>query len=754
MQRGNILDTYVDDKNNVMVTWLIDRGIARRIEEPFFPSFYVHASQQSLFSLAAQLQDSPQVKALNFTKEKLTVGSEKKTLVLEVTPSTLSSFHRLAAQIDLQGNYREYTLYNVDFRLPTRYLQQKGVFCNAWVVWDGKNFTLNDDQWAIDYEIPAYKILRLEIKRNPGFSSFADPITSFVIDGEPIQQDDEVETIRTALALIKEKDPDLLYTRQGDSFLLPYLYHRAAECGISKDINLGRDRATRKRPVKQEKSYFSYGQIVYRPGFYTLQGRVHIDQGSSFFYGESNLRGILDVSRCANIPLQLLSRLGPGTAISQMQVNAAMSHGYLIPWKKNMPEQCKTARQLLVSDRGGLILSPVVGLHEDVVELDFASLYPTIMLKFNISPETMQCECCPDSPIRVPQLGYHICTKNVGLLPEVLKPILYRRFCLKARAKNPRYDPVICKEMQQAWKWVLVVCFGYTGYRNARFGRIECHESITAFARDILLEAVAVAEQAGYSVLHGIIDSLWVKTATATVTASQLARMIGERTGIRMGVEGTYHWIVFLPSKQTKVGALTRYYGVFENGEVKVRGIELRQRNTPEFLREVQRQVLSVLQQARTAEEFEACLPQAVDALLTSGKPVVDGTVNVRSLVFHTKASRDISEYHVQTFVKAALLQLRDHDIIVKPGQSVQYLVTDEQSLDYRRRVRVAEALTGSEQVDVGYYLRQIAKCGESILLPFGYSKEHLEVLLHQHYGGRVRHGSILPRIGIDTPCF
>jgi len=86
-------------------------------------------------------------------------------------------------------------------------------------------------------------------------------------------------------------------------------------------------------------------------------------------YGESGIRGLIDISRCSNIPLQVLSRVGPGTAISQIQVNKAREKGYLIPWKKNMPESWKSAMHLLISDRGGLILDPVVGLHEDIVEM-------------------------------------------------------------------------------------------------------------------------------------------------------------------------------------------------------------------------------------------------------------------------------------------------------------------------------------------------------------------------------------------------
>jgi DNA polymerase elongation subunit (family B) len=525
----------------------------------------------------------------------------------------------------------------------------------------------------------------------------------------------------------------VIATVNGDSVLFPFLYHRAKICGIEHLVNLGRETNQKKnnlRPVKKAKSYFSYGRIVYRPAFYTLQGRIHLDTAQSFFYGESGLRGILDIARCANIPMQLLSRLGPGTAISQIEVNAAMAKGYLIPWKKNMPENWKTAEELLIADRGGLVLEPVVGLHEDVLELDYASLYPNIMVLHNISPETMLCCCCPDSTKRVPQLGYHICSRQKGLLPQVLEPILHRRFCFKARAKNKQYDHAVYTELQKAWKWVLVVCFGYTGYRNARYGRIECHESITAFSRDILLTASEVAQQAGYEVLHGIVDSLWVKGSLGCARPFHLSRMISTRTGIRMDVEGRYKWIVFLPSKETGVGALTRYYGVFENGSVKIRGVELRQHNTPIFLKNAQQEMLTVFKQARTAEEFRALIPTSVEVLRRSAAALRDGAVDHKDLVFTTTVSKDIVNYKVNTLPKSALLQLQDLGVQVEPGQSVRYIVTDESSQNYKRRVCLAEKIQGIEDIDVGYYLRQLAKCAESLLVPFGYTREKLQEML------------------------
>ena len=734
MLNGNILDVYPDYEKNVMVTWLLQNGKATRVEEPYDPCFYVHAPSSDISQVTKALEQIPQVKRLQLTPAKLTLGSPQHTLVLEVVPNSLNALHPLADLIDSWGGFHRYQLFNVDLRLPTRYLHERNVFCHAQVTWDNKRFTCKDDQWALDYQVPSFMIMHLDAAgKKKGVPSFQEPLPAIRIDDEIIQEDNETDTILSLLDRIKQIDPDVITTVNGDSLLFPLLYHRAKTCGIEHLMNLGREKNQKKnnlRPVKKAKSYFSYGRIVYRPAFYTLQGRIHLDTAQSFFYGESGLHGILDIARCANIPLQLLSRLGPGTAISQIEINAAMKKGYLIPWKKNMPENWKTAEELLIADRGGLVLEPVVGLHENVVELDYASLYPNIMVVHNISPETMLCPCCPDSAKRVPQLGYHICSKQKGLLPEVLEPILQRRFCFKARAKNNQYDPVVYTELQKAWKWVLVVCFGYTGYRNARYGRIECHESITAFSRDILLTASEVAQQAGYEVLHGIVDSLWVKGSQGCVHPFHLSRMISHRTGIRMDVEGRYKWIVFLPSKVTGVGALTRYYGVFEDGAVKVRGVELRQHNTPVFLKNAQQEMLTIFKEANTAEEFRALLPASVEILRQLAATLREDSINHNDLVFTTTISKDIATYKVNTLPKSALLQLQDLGVQVQPGQSVRYLVTDETSQNYKRRICLAEKMRETGDIDVGYYLRQLAKCAESLLVPFGYTKEKIQEML------------------------
>ena len=104
--------------------------------------------------------------------------------------------------------------------------------------------------------------------------------------------------------------------------------------------------------------------------------------------------GLIQIARIAQMPLQQAARSSPGTLITSMQLARAVADGILIPWRKAEPEHFKTAGELLTIDKGGLSFMPPIGLHTRVAEVDFASMYPTIMAIHNISPETVNCPCC------------------------------------------------------------------------------------------------------------------------------------------------------------------------------------------------------------------------------------------------------------------------------------------------------------------------------------------------------------------------
>jgi len=161
--------------------------------------------------------------------------------------------------------------------------------------------------------------------------------------------------------------------------------------------------------------------------------------------------------------------------MTSIQLGRAVTEGILIPWRKSEPERFKTALQLLTVDKGGLTYQPKVGAFEGVAEIDYASMYPSLMVVHNISPETVLCSCCENRA--VPEAEYNICARRRGLIPLTLAPLVKRRQKLKELmlGAGDERTRAIYDARRTAIKWMLVSCFGYMGYRNAKFGRIEAH---------------------------------------------------------------------------------------------------------------------------------------------------------------------------------------------------------------------------------------------------------------------------------------
>lgn len=268
--------------------------------------------------------------------------------------------------------------------------------------------------------------------------------------------------------------------------------------------------------------------------------------------------------------------------------------------------------------------------------------------------------------------------------------------------------------------------FGYTGYKNARFGRIECHEAINAFAREILVRSMEIAESHRHEVVHGIVDSIWIRPRPGADPIEAVHRHIAGSTGLPIELEGRYKWIVFLPCKTTGVGALNRYYGLLEHDEFKLRGIELRKHDTPEFINICQEAMLGELSLASTAAEFRERIPRAVDILRWTAKCVLDRAIPAHQFILTKNVSRALPEFVVLTATAAALKQMEKRGFAVEPGETVRYVLLDARARDSERKVRVAEFLDGSEEPDAWEYIRLLCRSGQTLLAPFGYTEDRL----------------------------
>src|SRR3989442_2322321 len=105
-------------------------------------------------------------------------------------------------------------------------------------------------------------------------------------------------------------------------------------------------------------------------------------------------------------------------------------------------------------------------MHEGVYDLDFSSLYPSIMVKYNISAETLDCSCCTTDGLPVPELRYHLCTRRVGIVGRVLKPLIERRRDYKKMKKGPGPLQDIYTRRDSILTCTFVTSFGYQGYKN------------------------------------------------------------------------------------------------------------------------------------------------------------------------------------------------------------------------------------------------------------------------------------------------
>lgn len=322
----------------------------------------------------------------------------------------------------------------------------------------------------------------------------------------------------------------------------------------------------------------------------------------------------------------------------------------------------------------------------------------------------------------VPEAGYRLCRRREGLVPRTLRPILVLRENLKARAKEvgPE-DARQYKARQNALKWMLVTCFGYLGYKNARFGRIEAHEAVTAYGRDKLLTGKEICEAAGYRVLHGLTDCLWIKKPGVNAKElEELCRKISGATGVKLAIEGVYRWIVFLASRQDpKRPVATRYFGVFEDGSLKVRGLICRRRDTPRFVRRAQEALLELLATAADAADLARLRPELEGIAEDFRRRLREGDMAPQDLVITRVLSQPVEEYRVDTATALAARQLQAAGIHLVPGEKVRYVQLERKG-PKETRVQAAPFLDSLDGYDTEHYVELLDRAIDEVLLPFG----------------------------------
>ncbi len=736
--KGWIFDVYPSDIGQMAVWIISESGQRVRLTDKFQPKIYVSGRKEDQEKLVGKIYSNPDIANWNFVYKFAQPTDPEKSRVLEITLKDCRKVSSLTNQILKIGDYIRLEVHNCDLHGDRTYFFTHDLFPLAFLEVENRkgelNYTLLDSVESINYALPSLRImhLKIEIAKTGKIASLQDSIANISLEQEEnriiINSGDEAEKLLQLSKMVKELDPDIIVTNGGDSYLFSYMLQRAIVSHVSEKFILSRDEVPFVPKAQQGRTFFSYGRTFYKAPTIRLYGRVHIDAGNTFILNESSFQGLFEIARICRAPLHTSSRSSIGSSMSSLQFYQAFKQEILIPRNKSIPEAFKSAYELLVADRGGFVYEPKVGIHDRTGEVDFSSMYPSLMVNNNISAETVLCKCCPDSHRRIPELNYNICEKRTGIVPKALKLVVDKRLQykqLRDEVMNPKLKEMY-DNRQNSLKWILVTCFGYLGYRNAKFGTVDGHIGVCAFGRDAFLRAARISESRGFEVLHGIVDSLWLKKENTEVEEyKELCKQVSDDIGVPLNFEGRYKWIVFLPSKMhPNIGVLNRYYGVMESGKLKVRGIEVRKRDTPRFVYNAQMEMINVFSAANNSTEFMQKIPEALNVIKAYRQKLLDGEIPIEDLVVSKHLSKNPKHYKQHVSQVIAAEQLIKEGSEVHAGNSVKFVFTHSEDKQHERRVKAAQLIEAGTNPDTKRYLYLLYSSAANLLSFAGYTNQ------------------------------
>jgi len=522
----------------------------------------------------------------------------------------------------------------------------------------------------------------------------------------------EKEMIIDTFELMKKYT--LLITYNGDGFDLPYLYNRAGRLGIDRQKNplyMMRDSATLTDGVHldlyrtmsnrafqiyafgQKYSDFSLNSVskgllgeekidygialddltLYQTAKY-CQNDARLTYNLTSFNNDLLMNLLVVISRIARMPIDDISRMGVSQWIRSLLYYEHRINGILIPRRQELDNKSSdVVNQAIIKDkkfRGGLVVEPEEGIHFDVTVMDFASLYPSIIKVKNLSYETVRCtheECKKNS---IPQTNHWVCTKKNGITSVLIGSL--RDLRVNYYKNMSKKDTLTVEEKQlftvvsQALKVILNASYGVMGAEIFPLYFLPAAEATTATGRHIILSTIENCKKSGIDVLYGDTDSLFVKKPTAKQIDDIITKAKVEHN-VELEVEKEYRYVVLSGRKKN-------YLGVTKNGKVDVKGLTGKKSHTPPFIKSLFYELLDILSEIKTADEFERAKNRISDKITECARKVQAKEIPLKDLAFNVMLSKTPADYvkTIPQHVRAAkqLESIRE----IKKGDIISYV--------------------------------------------------------------------------------
>ena len=365
----------------------------------------------------------------------------------------------------------------------------------------------------------------------------------------------EKEMIEEFVRIIKENNVDIIVGYNSDNFDFPYLKDRAKILDVDLDIGMdGSDVRYIRRGFANAASfkglihvdlylvmrrYMTLERYTLERVYYELFGEEKIDVPgeriwefwdnggeeldnlfdyslddvvSTLKIAEQTLPLNLELTRIIGQPLFDVSRMATGQQAEWLLVKQAYFDGEVVPNKQGANFLDRANAE---DNEGGYVREPETGLHENLVQFDFRSLYPSLIISKNISPDVMvlgDVENEDDYNIS-PEHGLKFKKSPQGFIPSVIDKILQERFRLKREMKESQ-DETEKKSLnvqQQAIKRLANTMYGIYGFPRFRWYSFECAKAITSWGRQYIKSSIKKAEEFGFYTIYADTDGFYAK---------------------------------------------------------------------------------------------------------------------------------------------------------------------------------------------------------------------------------------------------
>jgi DNA polymerase elongation subunit (family B) len=570
----------------------------------------------------------------------------------------------------------------------------------------------------------------------------------------------EKEMLERLAEVVAENDPDVIVTYNGDLFDFVKIRERSEFHNIP--ANFGR-LGTPMEFVKRGRQFSAY-----------VPGRVHLDLyvfidhilGTSLesetlsldmvskeilgsgkdplewkdierlWKEKKDLKAVADYClKDSELTARLSGRFLPqifelSRLVGQTPFDASrMTNSQLVEWllvrsacKKNEIVLNRPAHSEILKRReaspyaGGYVLLPEPGIHEGIALFDFASLYPSIIITHNVSPETLD----RDGDSRenaVPDSDHYFSRGKKGFIPEVMEGLVRKRSELKAEMdscepRSERYRDLYNR--QYAIKTIANASYGYYAYAGSRWYSRICAMSIAAFGRYYIQKVIKIAKELDLDVIYGDTDSLFI----AGCGEHDAKKFLGEANKILPGImeldfQGLYTSGIFVPTKSGAT-AKKRYALLGRDGRITIRGFEKVRRDWCKIAKDTQEKVLTAILKDKDVKKAAETVR---DIIIRINK----GDIDSKDLIIYSQLTKPIEAYeqigpHVAAAKKAVARGMQ-----VKAGSVMGYVITKgEGSISQR-----AEPFEYAESYDPDYYVNnQILPAAMRILSAIGFSEE------------------------------